>query len=401
METCFSLSFTDVVDFEMRGGHHPDPEMDAIERQVAEATFQRVTSDPSWGELSFKTAYNFMHLNTFYGSSNPQIINLLNRLQPYPCYVEMEVAQWICPLKCIMCEIQYSEQPKIHLSFEDFKYAMDQFPDLKWAGNNALGDPFTNPDYLKMVKYLDDKEVAQEIYMTSVLLKPEDMKRFTEYQSFILTKFSLDGATKETYEKIRPGADFDKIIANIKALDNYKRQAGKFFPKIEFHFIIMQQNIHEAEQFIDFIDSLDIRCTGIMFSRLLHNFPEVKDVYIDVPEELGKRLIEKGKQRGIPVWFNGDAQACKAPAYNCTQWSMPYIFPDGTVIPCCNPNEANCRDLQRELSMGNIFETPMREIWEGEKYKALRKTIPEGNPENYMPVCKQLCAIYDNKVKKK
>ena len=394
------MSFTDSIDFEMRGGNHPDPVMNVIERQVAEEAFKRVTSDPTWTELPLKTAYNFLHLNTFYGSNNPQIINLIQRLQPYPVYVEMEVAQWICPLKCIMCEIQYSEQPKIHLSFEKFKYAMDQFPDLKWAGNNALGDPFTNPEYGQMVKYLDDKKVAQEIYMTSCLLKEKDMKRFVDYKSFILTKFSLDGATKETYEKIRPGVDFDQVIANIKALDNYKRNAGKFFPKIEFHYIIMQQNIHEAEQFIDFIDSLDIRCTGIMFSRLLHYFPEVKDIYTNVPEELGKKLVEKGKQLGIPVYFNGDANACKPPSYNCTQWEMPYIFPDGTVIPCCNGNENNDRDWQRKNSMGNIFETPFREIWMNERYVKLRNSIIIGDPKNYTPVCTNLCAICNNTIKK-
>jgi len=309
--------------------------------------------------------------------------------------IEMEVCQWICPLKCIMCEVQYSDQPKIKLSFEKFKYAMDQFPDLHWAGNNALGDPFTNPEYGKMVKYLDDQEVAQEIYMTSCLLKEGDMKQFVDYQSFILTKFSLDGATKETYEKIRPGVDFDKVIANIKALDNYKRQAGKFFPKLEFHYIIMQQNVHEAEQFIDFIDSLDIRCTGIMFSRLLHYFPEVKDVYMDVPKELGERLVERGKMRGIPVWFNGDASACKAPAYNCLQHSMPYILSGGDVLSCCNQNEANMRDKQIEWSMGNIFETPMREIWNGPKYTKLRNSLMIGNQKDYMPICKNLCALYD------
>jgi len=45
--------------------------------------------------------------------------------------------------------------------------------------------------------------------------------------------------------------------------------------------------------------------------------------------------------------------------------------------------------------MGNVFETPFREIWEGEKYKKLRKTLMMGDKENYMPVCKNLCAIHN------
>jgi MoaA/NifB/PqqE/SkfB family radical SAM enzyme len=216
-----------------------------------------------------------------------------------------------------------------------------------------------------------------------------------DYKSFLLTKFSFDGATKETYEKVRPGVSFDKVVSNIKALDRYKRQRGKLWPKIEFHYLLLKQNLHEAEQFIEFIDSLDINCSGIMFSKLLHYYPEIEGIYTEIPEGLGEKLIEKGKNYGIPVYFNGDTLENKPAANMCTQWLMTYVFPDGTVIPCCNPNEANVRYKQREWSMGNVFETPFREIWEGEKYKKLRKTLMMGDKENYMPVCKNLCAIHN------
>jgi len=246
---------------------------------------------------------------------------------------------------------------------------------------------------------LDLQQIPQEIYMTSHLLTEGQMEAFTNYRSFLFTKFSLDGATKETYEKIRVGADFDKIIRNIKALDRFKREKGKHFPQIEFHYLIMQQNIHECEQFIEFIDSLDIECSGIMFSQLLHYYPEIKDTYIEFPEGLGQKLVEKGKAFGIPVYFNGDTVKDKPAANLCVQWTMPYIFPDGTVIPCCNTNEANMRSKQKEWSMGNVFETPFREIWNGPKYKALRKSLMLGDKENYLPMCKNLCAVHDiNKV---
>jgi MoaA/NifB/PqqE/SkfB family radical SAM enzyme len=310
--------------------------------------------------------------------------------------IEMEAVQGICPLRCIQCELTYSlyKEP-LSLKFKDFKYVMDQFPDLGWAGNNGLGDPFTNPDYHQMVKYIDDQEIPQEIYLTSQLLSKEDMKRFVYYKSFLFTKFSFDGATKETYEKVRPGVSFDKVVENIKFLNSYKKQKGKHWPKIEFHFLLLKQNLHEAESFIDFVDSLDIECSGIMFSKLLHYYPEIEGIYTDVPEGLGQKLIERGKMFGIPVYFNGDTVKEKPPANTCTQWMMPYIFPDGTVIPCCNPNEANMRNKQREWSMGNVFETPFRDIWFGPKYSQLRKSLREGNPNNYMPVCKNLCAVHD------
>lgn len=295
-----------------------------------------------------------------------------------------------------MCEHTYWNEPIDELPLSMFKHVMDQFPDLKWAGNNALGDPFTNPDYMSMVKYLDDKQVAQELYTTSFLLSPEQMEEFTKLKSFLLLKFSVDGATKETYEKIRVGIDFDKVMRNIKAVDRFKKKHGKFWPKVEFHYIIMKQNIHEAEMFLDLVDSLDIHCGNVMFSRLLHQFPEAKDIYCDVPQDLVEKLVKKGESLGIPVSVNGDARNKKPPANECTQWQMPYFFPDGTVIPCCCMNEQNRRQWQREHSMGNVFQKPFREIWNDTPYKTLRSNLWTKHIKEASPMC-AMCNINDIK----
>ncbi len=375
-----------------RGGNNCDSEMNAVELAIADLAYQRITNEPTWSELSPRTAYCFTHLNTFYGTQNPQLLNLIHRLdiekKLVPFYIEMEAIQGECELRCIQCELTYSlyKEP-IRLKFSDFKRTMDMLPiSPLWAGNNGLGNPFLNPEYPEMIKYLDDQQIPQEIYMTSFLQSEQDMEVFVKYRSFLFVKFSLDGATAETYEKVRPGVKFDKVIRNIKALAKYKRQAGKHWPQIEFHYLLLKQNLHEAEQFIEFIDSLDIECSGIMFSKLLHYFPEIKDIYTEVPEGLGQKLVDKGKSYGIPVFFNSDASTCKPQSKNCSQFLMPYILPDGTVLSCCQQNEQNRRGWQREQSMGNVFEQDFREIWWGKKFVELRKKLRE-NEYPPLPIC--------------
>ena len=320
------MSFPESIDFEMRRGKNSHPQMEVVERFIAEQAFKNITTNSNWSELSFRTAYNFLYLNTFYGTQNPELIRLVQQVEPYPRMIEMEVVQGYCPLNCIMCERTYWGEPPQHVSLKDFKYVMDMFPDLGWAGNNGLGDPFTNKDYPEMVKYLDDKEVCQEIYMTSFLLQEVDMKKFADYNSFMLTKFSFDAATKETYEKIRVNGDYDKAVKNIKALDRYKKQRGKHFPQIEFHYLLLKQNLHEAEMFLDFVDGLGIEVSGVMYSKLLHNFGKLEGIYTEVPDGLMERLVQKGQSLGIPVYFNGDASQCKPKTQTCTQTAMPYIF---------------------------------------------------------------------------
>jgi MoaA/NifB/PqqE/SkfB family radical SAM enzyme len=381
------------IDFEMRGGDHPDEEMNAVEKSIAERAYASVNASSVWAELGYKRTYNLLHLFTFYMTRDPRIIKLLYRLQPYPEYIEMEVTQGICPLRCRQCELSYWDEKPIQVSFKDFKCAMDQFPNLKWAGNNALGDPFTNKDYWKMVKYVGDKGVNQEIYLTSQLLEPKDMEKFVTMNTHAYVKFSIDAATKKTYEYMRRGVDFDHVIENVKALDYYKKKHHKHFPEIHFHYLIMKNTIKEAEQFIDLVDGLGINCDGIMYSRLLHTFKEIEPYFMEVPEELCMRLQARGKKVGIPVSFNADARN-KPPANECVAWTMPYIFPDGTVICCCCMNEQNRRDWQRKTRMGNIFETPFRDIWYGEKYTKLRNLLWQKKVKEAHPVCK-ICNIYD------
>lgn len=381
------------VDFEMRGGDHPDPEMNALEKSIAEQAFNFVKFTPQGKELGFKRAYNFLHMLRIYMTQDPFIIQLLQRLQPYPEYIEMEMTQWVCPLNCIMCEKTYDKREKpIQLSFKDFKYAMDQFPNLKWAGNNALGDPFTNKDCWKIWKYLDDKHVCQELYLTGYLLTPEQMENFVHMKGFVWAKFSFDAATKKTYEKIRVGSDFDKVIKNIKALDYYKRHYGKWYPEIQFHYLVMKQNIDETLDFIRFVKSLGINCTNITFSRLLHYFKEIDDVYTEIPTSLCEEATKLGNELGVNITFNADVRS-SYPAKNCTTWTMPYIFPDGTVISCCCCNEQCNRTWQRETSMGNIFKTPFREIWNGERFVRLRNNLAQGKIKEASEYCYK-CNIY-------
>ncbi len=81
---------------------------------------------------------------------------------------------------------------------------------------------------------------------------------------------SIDGATKETYEKIRVGSDFNRVVANIKRFIELKRQRKTYFPETILHFVLNKINQHEALYFVEFVKSLGGQT--IFFTRLLHSF---------------------------------------------------------------------------------------------------------------------------------
>ena len=56
---------------------------------------------------------------------------------------------------------------------------------------------------------------------------------------------SIDGASPETYEKYRVRGNFDKVIANIRRINEYKRQYKSGFAMLNWQFIIFGHNEHE------------------------------------------------------------------------------------------------------------------------------------------------------------
>jgi MoaA/NifB/PqqE/SkfB family radical SAM enzyme len=97
----------------------------------------------------------------------------------------------------------------------------------------------------------------------------------------------------------------------------------------------------------------------------------------ELPPDIRQQTVSIAKKHGIKIIWGKNVREEKQLIYKCTEWTMPFIFVDGTVIPCCGGNEANRRDYQMQHSMGNIFEQPFEEIWSG-KIKALRDAVHKG-----------------------
>lgn len=307
----------------------------------------------------------------------------------YPKFIEVEVSTR-CNLRCLMCEHTYWREKNQMMSFRELKSIVDQFPGLKWIGLTGIGESFLNPDFMKMVKYVKGKNLYFELYDTFFLIDEKFSRGLIEagVDRMIV---SMDAATPQTYEKIRVGAKFERSLENIKNLRKLKKKMGAYYPEISFHYIISKENIDEVLPFVSFVKKLmGKENTSILFTSILHEFPEIKGLAVEIPDELVEKVEKKAQKLGIKVAWNRNIPGEKDPIIKCNEWTMPFIFVDGTVVPCCAGNEANKRDYQRKTSMGNIFKESFRQIWNSAKYRRLRQMIHDGKTP---PACKY-CTIY-------
>ena len=173
----------------------------------------------------------------------------------------------------------------------------------------------------------------------------------------------------------------------------------KRFPILNFHYIITSESKEEIFDFLDFVHSLNTEIGEILVTPMLHDFKEAKKYAVKIDENYVERIKRKAEKYKIPITVNMSAKQeaegliKKPPINRCKEYIMPFIFVTGHITPCCAQNEANARDWQKKLSLGNVLEKPFREIWYSPRYVQMRKMIRE----NKCPKECALCPAYDIK----
>lgn len=326
---------------------------------------------------------------------------LLNRLFPkfgidlFPPFLEIEPTT-VCNFKCVCCEHTYWKEPSKNMTFEQFKKIFDDFGKPKWLGLTGIGSSYLNKDYHKMLKYAKSKGTIIEVFDHFTHFKNDNqIKELIEIGpdfQFISTY----GASKKSFEKVCRGSDYNQIERNIKKFVELKKQMKKKFPILNFHYIITSESKDEVLSFLDFVHSLNTEVGEILVTPMLHGFKEAKKYAIDIDEDYVTKIREKAKRYNIPITINMSAKQktenleSKPPIDNCKEYIMPFIFVTGDVTPCCGQNEANAREWQKKMALGNVLEKPFREIWYSQRYRAMRKLIRE----NKCPKECTLCPAY-------
>jgi len=314
----------------------------------------------------------------------------------YPRNIEIEVTTR-CNKRCVICEHTWWHEPSVDLTFDTFKRLVDQFP-LRWVNLTGEGDAFLNKDYLRMISYL--KQKGTSVYLV------DSMDLVDWHTSLELVKLgvdgiyiSMDGATKQTYESIKVGCNFDKVLANMQRLLEAKRRLKSPLPEVCFRFAVTKTNVREMPDFVRLVRQLGARKdfgdgSKIHFVGLL-DYPEIHDLYL---EEIPQALIDETLRAADGTFPAVFAHTGQLPSINrCLAWAEPYfaLVPEPMVLPCCAVLMSNGRQHLLEYSFGNYTKERFADIWNSQYYKWFRRTVTKkGAP---VPALCAGCRAYDTR----
>lgn len=194
----------------------------------------------------------------------------------YPYFLSFNMAH-VCNFRCTYCsyhsKILSSDKRRIKankyiLPADHFyrqvnilKEAYDEVGKPFQINLSGLGEPFMNRELISMVQFLNDSGIPFGVVTNYSKLATPHIESLVDLGVKVIHT-NMDGGDKETYEKTRPGANYDISISNIRNTMEYieKTNANS---RLHIHFIVTPWNYRELIPFFDLMHELGVKNTYV------------------------------------------------------------------------------------------------------------------------------------------
>ena len=238
-----------------------------------------------------------------------------------------------------------------------------------------------------MVEYLKSYSIWTRTSINgSLLLVNNNIEKLVK-SSLGEIQISLDGATKETYEKIRVRANFEKVTKGIIELNSACESNNR---KLTRMWVVLQKNnVHELAAFVEVAKELKFK--KLTFSLSLNDWGQelwrdkngTKGIALESTIDKIKGLFEKSIGEGLEIslWQQSNKYSVNKGPQDLCPWifDRTYITSDMRLTPCAIIGNPDITDLGDASAILNS--------WNSEKYVSFRKLHLTGAIPNECTSC--------------
>ena len=269
----------------------------------------------------------------------------------------------VCNLHCPQCWIglRWTNRGANHfMSLELFDRIMEEAQDfIQMTYLHLWGEPTLNKHLPEMID--GAKSIGAVDVTTHGLFIDEELADAISVCDQI--GVSIDGVTQEVYEQYRVGGKLEHAMRGLKLLHE---RAGA---RCRWVFVVFQSNEHQIPTAQQLADEL-----GIQIEFKAPAFWDRTKMTASMPTEEKYRRF---------IYRDGDWHL-KADRLQCREfWTTAYVLPNGDMVTCCHDGGA-------EYLMGNVNESSLLEVWNGEKYQAMRDSHQSGKLNE---MCLKYCQL--------
>lgn len=323
------------------------------------------------------------------------------RSLPLSLYIDVSKK---CNLRCPSCFRSAPEHANTawpELDFATFeRIAHDLFPTAYRVILSGGGESLLHKNFCRMLELCLQYGVRPILYTNGSTLTKATVTLLARAGAYL--GISVDSATAETFERLRFPFKWEKLVQALDLIRGVRQEVANedFYPYLGV--VLQNDNLHELPLFLDLAGEFGLEL--IKFSALTPYYPELRQK-IPSPRDLERelvRVLEMANARGIYIYapvhgnteFSGRLQELlnvngglpfrihknnpdrfvKYPrfaSFDCQiPWAESMITPEGkVVIGCCSSYE-----------LGNLKKDSFAAIWNGRKYRKLRKTVNGRQP---------------------
>ena len=248
-----------------------------------------------------------------------------------------------CNLYCPMCPRESHKQPKEDMTEEIFTRLVQE------SGKSAehmmligLGEPFMDRKIFDRIEYCERHKISTLLSTNGTFFDEKTCARLLATPLEHIT-LSFDGATKESYEYYRKGANFEKVRDNFVRFARMKHERGAKV-QVVVQMVRMERNAGEVADFV----------------RYWRGVPGVDQVRVKEDET---NLLQPGGGHSAQDW--------KHPCHYL--WRGPvYVKHNGDVYPCCQSYMLDGSPI------GNVANGPLTAIWNTPEMQRMRALHTSG-----------------------
>ena len=173
----------------------------------------------------------------------------------FPKYFEIETVNF-CNARCIMCTIGAWQGRKKKVMSEDLfsKFAKEVSSYSDWIETVCLardGEPTLDPQLVSRVRMLKQAGIKKVTFSTNGQLLAKRLSEELIRAGLDDIMVSLDGITKETFEKIRLRLNYETVLNNTLELIRLRNTINPQM-SIRVRMIVINENRHEVDDWLDF-----------------------------------------------------------------------------------------------------------------------------------------------------
>jgi radical SAM protein with 4Fe4S-binding SPASM domain len=279
---------------------------------------------------------------------------------PFPSVIQLQTIN-ACQAACIMCP--YSTYSKVFRRgrmddelFEKVIAEIAEHPEVRAFVPMLQNEPLLDKklfDRIARFKLLTGGRVQVELVTNGAFLTSDVVAEIRKVKLDVLD-ISLDAVTKETYERIRVGLDFDQVIAGVERVIAADLPATSVFVRL----VRQRENVHEV---LAFAERWRARGVGV-FIYSAHDRAGSVDGF-------DERV--RFSERELPVLQRLERHASRAWLRHCPlPFASANIVHNGDMLLCAH-------DWGRKVVLGNVRDATIAELWNGDRMREIRRLVSE------------------------